>query len=220
MGRTEIEPVALADDRAEHALRDLLDAARRVDEHVCYGAFVLTGAERERLRSLLGDVRRRGERAIDATVRPRLARLRGRRGWRFGRDHGARILTPWGEQFSRRWHGVLLDWAIELEDAARAQERGRVLGLILGRIAHAHEQYAQLQRSADDARYELLELCAGAANVPGVSLALLARELGVARQTLHESLTRLARDDTGSVDPAPRWHELLVPITNQDVRAP
>ncbi|MCA1679371.1 MAG: hypothetical protein LC777_10700 [Actinobacteria bacterium] len=68
----------MADDRAEHALRDLLDAARRVDEHVCYGAFVLSGAERERLRFLLGDVRRRGERAIDATVRPRLRSLSSR----------------------------------------------------------------------------------------------------------------------------------------------
>ncbi|MCA1701491.1 MAG: hypothetical protein LC790_22370 [Actinobacteria bacterium] len=88
--------MALADDRADHALRDLLDAARRVDEQLCGGAFALTPSERERLRALLADVRQRGERAIDASVQRRLARLRGRRGWRSGRDRGARIQTPWG----------------------------------------------------------------------------------------------------------------------------
>jgi hypothetical protein len=83
------------------------------------------------------------------------------------------------------------------------------LGLILGRIAHAHKHARERQQAADDARYDLLKLCATAANVPGISLALLARELGIARQTLHESLTRLQRD--GALDPAPRWHELTPP---------
>jgi len=186
MGRTkDVEAVALADDRAERALRDLLDAARRTDEQVFHGALSLTRSEREQLRALLADIKEHGERAIDATVQRRLARLRGRRGWRFGRDRGGRIQTPWGEQLSRRWHGALLAWAIELDDAARAQDRKRVLGLILGRIAHAHEQSRERQQAADDARSDLLELCAAALNVPGISLALLARELGIARQTLH-----------------------------------
>ena len=201
-----IEAGALEDDRAELALRDLLDAARRVDEQLSRGALSLTGSERERLRALLADTMVDGERAIDATVKGRVARLRGRRGWRFGRDRGGRIQTPWGEQLSRRWHGALLGWAIELDDAARAQDRDRVVGLILGRIAHAHERSRACQQAADDARYDVLELCAAAARVPGISLALLARELQIARQTLHESLTRLQRD--GPLDPAPRWHDV------------
>jgi hypothetical protein len=203
----DIQPVPLADDRAEQALRDLLDAARRVDEHLSYGELALTPGERSLLRALLADVKGRGERAIDATTTRRLARLRGRRGWRFGRDNAGRIQTPWGEQFSRRWHGALLAWAIDLDDAARAEDRTRVLGLILGRVAHAHELSRQRQRAADDTRYEILELCAAAINVPGISLALLARELEVARQTLHESLARLDHD-TGPAAFAPRWHEL------------
>ena len=128
--------MALADDRAEHALRDLLDAARRTDAHLSHAALVLTGSEREQRRGLLLDVTEHGERAIDATVQRRVARLRGRRGWRSGRDRGGRIQAPWGEQFSRRWHGALLEWAIDVDDAARAQDRNRLLGLILGRIAH------------------------------------------------------------------------------------
>jgi DNA invertase Pin-like site-specific DNA recombinase len=203
---SDIEPVALADDRAEHALRDLLDAARRTDEQLSYGAFALNHTQREQLRALLADLRGHGERAIDVTTRPRIARLRGRRGWRFGRDRAGRIQTPWGEQLSRRWHGALLEWAIDMEDAARAGDRARVLGLILGRVAHAHEQARLRQRAADDARSEVLELCVAALKVPEVSLALLARELGIARQTLHERLTRMQRD--GPLDVAARWHEL------------
>jgi hypothetical protein len=213
---TKIEAVPLGDDRAPHALRDLLDAARRTDEHLSYGAFALARGERERLRALLADVRQGAERAIDATAKRRVARLRGRRGWRFGRDRGGRIQTPWGEQLSRRWHGALLEWAIELDDAARARDRDRVLGLILGRVAHAHAEARAREQAAQDARAELLELCAAAADVPGISLALLARELGIARQTLHESLARLQRD--GPLNPPPRWHELTQ--TKQDVRAP
>jgi len=214
---TDIEAVPLTDDRAEHALRDLLDAARRTDEQLSHGALTLTPSEREQLRALLGEVRQRGERAIDATAKRRVARLRGRRGWRSARDKGQRIQTPWGEQLSRRWHGALIEWAIELDDAARKQDHTRVLGLILGRIAHAHQHARARQQAADDARAELLELCAAAVKVPGISLALLARELGLARQTLHESLTRLQRD--GPLDPAPRWQELTQPI-RQDVRSP
>jgi hypothetical protein len=211
----DIQALPPGDDRAERALRDLLDAARRTDERLAYGALTLTASERERLRALLAEVRARGERAIDASVQEGVARLRGRRGWRSGRDRGARIQTPWGEQLSRRWHGALLEWAIDLDDAARAQDQRRVLGLILGRVAHAHEHSRERQQAADDARAELLELCAAAVNVPGISLGLLARELGIARQTLHESLTRRQRD--GPLDPAPRWHELTQ--TNQDVRS-
>jgi hypothetical protein len=151
MRRSDIEPVALADDRAEHALRDLLDAARRSDEQLSYGAFALSHIDRQQLRALLADLRRHGERAIEQTTKPRVARLRGRRGWRCGRDRAGRIQTPWGEQLSRRWHGALLKWAINLEDAARAGNRARVLGLILGRVAHAHEQARLRQRAADDA---------------------------------------------------------------------
>lgn len=206
---TEIEAVPLGDDREQHALRDLLDAARRTDEHLSYGAFAL--ARGERLRALLADVRQGAERAIDATAKRRVARLRG---WRFGRDRGGRIQTPWGEQLSRRWHGALLEWAIELDDAARARDRDRVLGLILGRVAHAHAEARAREQAAADARAELLELCAAAADVPGISLALLARELGIARQTLHESLTRRQRD--GPLDPPRRWHELT--HTNRRVR--
>jgi hypothetical protein len=207
MGRAKnIEAVALEDDRAERALRDLLDAARRTDEQLSRGALALTRGERERLRALLAEAVVLGERAIDATVARRVARLRGRRGWRFGRDRGGRIQTPWGEQLSRRWHGALLGWAIELDDAARARDRDRVVGLILGRIAHAHEHARACQQAAEDARYDVLELCAAAVRVAGISLALLARELQITRQTLHESLTRLQRD--GPLDPAPRWHEL------------
>jgi hypothetical protein len=45
MGRPQdVAPVALADDRAEHALRDLLDAARRTDAHLSHAALVLTAA--------------------------------------------------------------------------------------------------------------------------------------------------------------------------------
>jgi hypothetical protein len=217
MGRTTtIEAVPLADDRAQHALRDLLDAARRTNEHLSYGALALPSSEREQLRALLADVKQRAERAIDATAQRQVARLRGRRGWRYGRDRGARIQTPWGEQLSRRWHGALLEWAIELDDAARARDRARVLGLILGRIANAHTEARERQQAAEDARAELLELCAAAANVPGISLALLADQLGIARQTLHESLTRLQHD--GPLNPPPRWHELT--HTNQDVRHP
>jgi hypothetical protein len=203
---SDIEPVALADDRAEHALRDLLAAARRTDEHLSYGALALNHIEREQLRALLADLRGHGERAIDATTKPRIARLRGRRGWRFGRDRAGRIQTPWGEQLSRHWHGALLEWAIDLEDAARAGDRARVLGLILGRVAHAHEHARLHQRAADDARYEVLELCVAALKVPEVSLALLGRELGIARQTLHESLTRLECE--GPLNVASRWHTL------------
>jgi hypothetical protein len=206
-----VEAVALADDRAERALRDLLDAARRVDEQLSHGSLALSRGERERLRALLADTMVYGERAIDATVQRRLARLRGRRGWRYGRDRGGRIQTPWGEQLSRRWQGALLEWAIDLDDAARAADRTRFLGLILGRVADAHDRSRERQQAADDARAELLELCAAAANVPGISLALLARELQIARQTLHENLTRLQRD--GPLDPAPRWHELTPPPT-------
>jgi DNA-binding IclR family transcriptional regulator len=61
----------------------------------------------------------------------------------------------------------------------------------------------------------LLELCAAAAKVPGISLALLAGELGIARQTLHERLTGLQRE--GPLNPPPRWHELT---TDRHVRAP
>jgi hypothetical protein len=50
--------VAPGDDRAHHALRDLLDAARRTDEQLSYGAALPSG-ERERLRALLADVRQR-----------------------------------------------------------------------------------------------------------------------------------------------------------------
>jgi hypothetical protein len=157
----------------------------------------------------------RAERAIDATAQGQVARLRGRRGWRYGRDRGGRIQTPWGEQFSRRWQGALLGWAIELDDAARARDRARVLGLILGRVAHAHSEARARQQAAEDARAELLELCAAAASVPGISLVLLAGELGVARQTLHESLARVQRE--GPLNPPPRWHELT---TDRDVRAP
>jgi hypothetical protein len=207
MRRIDIEPLALADDRAEHALRDLLDAARRTDEQLSYGAFALNHTQREQLRALLADVKRHGERAIDATTKPRIARLRGRRGWRFGRDGaGPPIQTPWGEQLSRRWHGGLLEWAIDLEDAARADDRARLLGLILGRVAHAHEHARLRQRAADDARYEVLELCVAALKVPELSLALLSRKLGIARQTLHVGLTRVERD--GPLDVAARWHEL------------
>jgi hypothetical protein len=70
------------------------------------GAFALTRGERGDLRALLADVRQRGERAIDATAKRRVARRRGRRGWRYGRDRGGRIQTPWGEQISRRWQGA------------------------------------------------------------------------------------------------------------------
>src|SRR5918997_492750 len=108
--------------------------------------------------------------------------------WRYGRASGGRIQTPWGEQLSRRWQGALLAWAIELDDAARAQDRDRFLGLILGRVAHARAHARERQQAAEDARAELLELCAAAASVSGISLALLAGELGIARQTLHESL--------------------------------
>ncbi|MCA1701490.1 MAG: hypothetical protein LC790_22365 [Actinobacteria bacterium] len=120
-----------------------------------------------------------------------------------------------GEQLSRRWHGALLAWAIDVDDAARAQDQKRVLGLILGRIAHAHQQSRERQHAADDARAELLELCAAAVKVPGISLALLARELSITRQTLHERLTRSQRD--GPLNPLPRWHELT--STSPDVRA-
>jgi DNA-binding IclR family transcriptional regulator len=54
--------------------------------------------------------------------------------------------------------------------------------------------------------------------VPGISLALLARELRIARQTLHENLTRLQRD--GLLDPPRRWHELTPPSQPSDVRSP
>ena len=213
---TQVEAVPLGDDRAQHALRDLLDSARRTDEQLSCGALALPRGEREQLRALLADVRERAERAIDATAQRQVARLRGRRGWRYGRDRGGRIQTPWGEQLSRRWQGALLGWAIALDDAARARDRARVLGLILGRVAHAHTEARARQQAADDARTELLELCAAAAKVPGISLALLAGELGVARQTLHESLARLQRE--GPLNPPPRWHELT--HTNRDVRAP
>ena len=104
-----------------------------------------------------------------------------------------------------------MEWSIELDDAARAKDRDRVLGLILGRVADAHAVARERQQAAEDARAELLELCAAAANVPGISLALLAHQLGIARQTLHESLTRLQQD--GPLNPPPRWHELT--HTNQ-----
>ena len=52
----------------------------------------------------------------------------------------------------------------------------------------------------------MLKLCVAALKLPEVSLALLGRELKIARQTLHESLTRFERP--GPLDVAPRWHEL------------
>jgi hypothetical protein len=143
-----------------------------------YGAFALNHTQREQLRALLADVKRRGERAIDAPTRPRIARLRDRCGWRSGPDRAGPIQTPWAEQLSRRWHGALLEWAIDLEDAARARDRPRVLGLILGRVGHAHEHARLRQRAAADARYEVLELCVAALKLPEISLALLSRELG------------------------------------------
>ncbi|MEA2188499.1 MAG: hypothetical protein QOK16_3510 [Solirubrobacteraceae bacterium] len=170
-----------------------------------YGAFALNHTQREQLRALLADVKRRGERAIDATTRPRIARLRGRCGWRSGPERAGPIQTPWGKQLSRRWHGALLEWAIDLEDAARARDRPRVLRLILGRVGHAHDHARLRQRAAADTRYEVLELCVAALKVPEISPALLSRELG-------SRARRCTRASPACSATAPwttwRWHEL------------
>jgi hypothetical protein len=75
-------------------------------------------------------------------------------------------------------------------DAARAQDRNRVLRADPRPLAFAHEQSRERRHAAGGARSEPLELYAAAVSVPGITLALLTPALGIARQTLHESLTR------------------------------
>jgi hypothetical protein len=86
-----------------------------------------------------------------------------------------------------------------------------------GRVVLGAERVLEAPGEAIDKPCDLLERvgCGGLRPRSEVSLALLAHQLGIARQTLHESLSRLQRE--APLNPAPRWHELT--HTNRDVRA-